>query len=103
MESLLFAPTPCHAIAYTISGEWEYEGLKLGEGAVAYEPVASTHAPSSGPGVELAVVLTSQNDDFLINHMPDGSEWTFDMAFFQTLEAVRTDDDVQSLLAQLAG
>ena len=25
----------CHAIAYTITGEWEYEGLKLPAGAIA--------------------------------------------------------------------
>src|SRR5215469_6591649 len=25
----------CHAIAYTVSGEWEYDGLKLPAGAVA--------------------------------------------------------------------
>ena len=47
----------CHAIAYTISGEWEYEGLKLPEGAIAYEPVASTHTPSSEPGAEMVVYL----------------------------------------------
>src|ERR687897_358604 len=47
----------CHAVAYTISGEWEYEGLKLPVGAVAYEPVASKHTPSSDPGAELIVFL----------------------------------------------
>jgi quercetin dioxygenase-like cupin family protein len=92
----------CHAIAYTISGEWEYEGLELPAGAVAYEPVHSSHTPSSGPGAELAVTLTSETDEFLVNHMPDGSEWPFDMEMFQRLEAVRTDDDVQALLAELA-
>jgi hypothetical protein len=45
-----------HAVAYTISGEWEYEGLKLPAGAVAYEPVDSTHTPSrdNGAGVSPA-------------------------------------------------
>ena len=43
----------CHAIAYTISGEWAYEGLTLAEGAVAYEPIESTHTPTSGTGAEL--------------------------------------------------
>jgi hypothetical protein len=89
-------------IAYTISGEWEYEGLRLAEGAVAYEPVHSTHTPISGPGADLAVILTSETDQFLINHMPDGSEWVFDLDFFQALERVRTEEDAEQLLAQLA-
>lgn len=91
----------CHAIAYTISGEWEYEGLKLPAGAVAYEPVDSVHTPSSGPGAELFVALTSEDDRFLINHMPDGSEWEFDMGFFKQLEAVRSEEDIERLIAEL--
>jgi quercetin dioxygenase-like cupin family protein len=93
----------CHAVAYTISGEWEYEGLKLPEGAIAYEPVDSTHTPISAPGAELFVILTSQSDQFLINHMPDGSEWVFDMGFFKQLEAVESEEDLEKLLAELAG
>jgi quercetin dioxygenase-like cupin family protein len=91
----------CHAVAYTISGEWEYEGLRLPEGAVAYEPVGSTHTPSSGPGSELAVVLTSQSDRFLVNHMPDGSEIEFDMNFFKALDAAHSEEDVQKLVEAL--
>jgi quercetin dioxygenase-like cupin family protein len=91
----------CHAIAYTIAGEWEYEGLTLGEGAVAYEPLDSTHTPSSGPGAELFTVLTSETDQFLINHMPDGSDIPFDMAFFQALEGISSEEEAQALLAQL--
>lgn len=92
----------CHATAYTISGEWEYEGLKLPEGALAYEPVDSTHRPSSGPGAEIVVFLNSETDQFLVNHMPDGSEWAFDMAFFQRLEQVGSEDDIEALQAELA-
>jgi quercetin dioxygenase-like cupin family protein len=91
----------CHAIAYTISGEWEYEGLTLPEGSIAYEPVDSTHTPRSTPGAELFVVLSSQNDQFLVNHMPDGSEWAFDMGFFQALEAIESEEDIERLVAQL--
>jgi quercetin dioxygenase-like cupin family protein len=90
----------CHAIAYTISGEWEYEGLKLPEGAVAYEPVESVHTPSSEPGAELAVVLTSQSDQFLINHMPDGTEIPFDMAFFKQLEGI-TAQEMEALAQEM--
>lgn len=91
----------CHAIAYTISGEWEYEGLTLPEGAVAYEPVASTHTPSSGPGAELVVFLRSDDEHFIVNHMPDGSEIEFDMAFFQAMEGI-TAEDAAKLTEQLA-
>jgi quercetin dioxygenase-like cupin family protein len=90
----------CHAIAYTISGEWEYEGMKLPEGAIAYEPVDSTHTPSSEPGAELAVILNSETDQFLINHMPDGSELAFDMPFFKQLEGI-TPEQAEELIAQM--
>jgi quercetin dioxygenase-like cupin family protein len=90
----------CHAVAYTISGEWEYEGLKLPVGALAYEPVDSTHTPSSEPGAELVVTLTSETDQFLVNHMPDGSEWVFDMAFFQQLEGI-SPEEAQKLVAAM--
>src|SRR5262249_51119045 len=49
----------CQAIAYTISGEGEYEGLNLPAGAVAYEPAGSVHTPSSQPGADIVVVLSS--------------------------------------------
>jgi hypothetical protein len=48
------------------------------------------------------VVLTSQDDKFLVNHMPDGSEWVFDMAFFKQLEAVRSEQDIERLTEELA-
>ncbi|MBA2522745.1 MAG: cupin domain-containing protein [Solirubrobacterales bacterium] len=91
----------CHAIAYTISGEWEYEGLKLPTGAVAYEPVASTHTPSSGPGSELVVFLRSDDDRFIVNHVEDGSDIAFDMGFFQAMEGI-TAADAAALTEQIA-
>jgi quercetin dioxygenase-like cupin family protein len=93
----------CHAIAYTISGEWEYEGLKLPEGAIAYEPVESEHTPSSEPGAELVVVLSSDTDQFLINHMPDGTDIPFDLAFFKQLETLKTKEQVEELVAATTG
>ena len=95
----------CHAIAYTISGEWEYEGLKLPAGALAYEPVASKHTPSSGPGAELVVFLNSTDDRFLVNHMADGTDVPFDMAFFKALEGISAEDAaalVEAVAAQAA-
>ena len=91
----------CHAIAYTISGEWEYEGLKLPVGAVAYEPVASKHTPSSEPGAELIVFLKSETDKFLTNHLPDGVDVEFDMGFFKAMEGI-TAEDAAKLTEQMA-
>ena len=78
----------CHAIAYTVSGEWEYDGLKLPAGAVAYEPPGSIHAPSSNPGAEIVVVLSSESDRFLENHMADGSTVEMDMGLFRMLDGM---------------
>ena len=90
----------CHAIAYTISGEWEYEGLKLPTGAIAYEPVESVHTPSSEPGAELVVVLSSGTQEFLINHMPDGTDIPFDIGFFKQLEGM-TAEQAKELAEQM--
>ena len=92
----------CHAIAYTVSGKWAYEGLELPEGAVAYEPEGSKHAPTSENGAELMVILRSESDQFLINHMPDGSELPFDMGFFKALEEA-SPEQVEGLAAALEG
>lgn len=75
----------CQAIAYTASGAWSYEGLDLPTGTIAYEPPGSTHAPSSADGAELLVILTSDSDRFLDNHMPDGTTLSFDLDFFAAL------------------
>jgi quercetin dioxygenase-like cupin family protein len=91
----------CHATAYTISGEWEYEGLTLPAGAIAYEPVGSTHTPSSGAGAEIVVFLNSQSDQFLVNHLPDGTDVPFDMEFFKALQGA-TAEEAQRLVEQAA-
>jgi anti-sigma factor ChrR (cupin superfamily) len=88
----------CHAIAYTIDGSWDYEGLHLPTGAIAYEPVESTHTPTSEQGATLCVVLKSGSDTFLVNHMPNGSELVLDMPFFKALEGV-TREQGEAILA----
>ena len=90
----------CQAIAYTISGEWAYEGMKLPEGAIAYEPVESTHTPTSEQGAELVVILDSEDDRFLVNHMADSEDIEFDMAFFQQLEGIDP-EEAEEMLAEL--
>jgi len=41
------------------------------------------------------VVLSSDTDQFLVNHMPDGSDIPFDMAFFRQLEGMTPDQAAQ--------
>lgn len=91
----------CQAIAYTLSGEWEYEGLRLPAESVAYEPIGSTHTPSSETGAEIVVTLISDSDRFIVNHMPDGSELLFDMAFFKAFEGV-TREQAEATMAAMA-
>jgi quercetin dioxygenase-like cupin family protein len=90
----------CHAVAHTVSGSWEYEGLKLPQGAVAYEPYGSKHQAFSDEGAELFVVLTSEDHQFLVNHMPDGSDFPMDMGFFKMLKDM-TQDQLDQLAAAL--
>lgn len=89
----------CHAIAYTISGEWEYEAGKLPAGSVAYEPVGSVHTPHSENGAELMVILRSETDQFLVNIMEDGTEQPLDMAFFKQFEGI-TQEELDRLIAE---
>jgi anti-sigma factor ChrR (cupin superfamily) len=90
----------CHAVAYTLSGEWEYEGLKLPAGAVAYEPVESEHTPSSEHGAELLVFLSGETDELLINYMEDGTELPATTSSFKLLEGASI-ADVERINAQL--
>lgn len=76
----------CHAIAYTTSGEWEYDEGKLPEGAMAYEPPGSEHQPKSGPGAEMLVTLRSEGRGKLLqNFLEDGTEFEMNMDFFAGL------------------
>jgi hypothetical protein len=73
----------------------------LPTGAIAYEPVESVHTPSSAPGAELIVVLSSDTQEFLINHMPDGADIPFDIGFFkQQLEGM-TPEQAKELAEQM--
>lgn len=93
----------CHAVGYTLSGEWQYEEGVLREGSLAYEPFGSTHTPSSPKGAEIVTFLKSEDDRFLENELPDGSTLAMDMKFFKFLQSI-TPEQAQSLdLAALVG
>ena len=50
-----------------------------------FSPGCELPPPTSGPGAELVVGLDSDDDQFLINHLPDGTDVPFDMPFFQAV------------------
>ncbi len=75
----------CHAIAYTTSGEWEYDEGKLPVGSMAYEVKGSRHQPRSGPGAEMVVALKSDDHRFLVNFPEGGEEFEMNMEFFESL------------------
>lgn len=83
------------AIAYTVSGHWEYDEGPFSQGMVAYEAIGNEHTPSSKSGAELFVVMISDNGKFLVNNMPDGSLVGFNMKFFKALEGISLEAAMQ--------
>jgi hypothetical protein len=46
------------------------------------------------------VILDSEDDRFLVNHLADGEDVEFDMAFFQQLEGIDP-EEAEEMLAEL--
>ncbi len=76
----------CRAVAYTISGEWEYDEGDFQQGHVAYEGVGNDHTPSSKTGAELFLFFDSDNGLFLDNILPCGTVIRLGMPFFKAFE-----------------
>lgn len=92
----------CRAIAYTLSGEWEYDDGKFGPGDVAYELAGNVHTPSSVKGGEMVLIMTSTDGRFLDNYMPDGSIIRHSLKTFQFFQD-KTQKDIERLnISQLA-
>jgi len=90
-------------VAYTVKGEWEYEGLRLPEGAIAYESPGTEHTPYSADGAEVLIVaMGSDSDEYIINHMPDGSKLVFDSATLKQLIGM-TQEGMAELVAGMTG
>ncbi|MEQ8266546.1 MAG: cupin domain-containing protein [Parvibaculum sp.] len=78
----------CTAVAYTLSGCWEYDGEKFPTGSVAFEPAGSTHtAMTRNDNVaDVLVVLTSADKGRLLElHMEDGSSAELDIEIFKMM------------------
>ncbi|MFM1813442.1 MAG: hypothetical protein RLZ98_137 [Pseudomonadota bacterium] len=92
----------CRAIAYTLSGEWQYDDGKFGPGDVAYEVPGNEHTPSSVKGGEMVLIMTSPDGRFLDNYMPDGSIIRHSFKTFEFFKG-KTQAEVERLnLSQLA-
>lgn len=78
----------CRAVAFTVSGEWEYENGSFESGDVAYESVGEEHTPTSMTGAEMLIVFDGDggSDRWLDNHLSDGRIMRVGMRFFKALE-----------------
>ena len=62
--------------------------------------MANVNGDACEPGAELVVVLSSDTQEFLINHMPDGTDIPFDIGFFKQLEGM-TPEQANELAEQM--
>lgn len=91
----------CRAIAYTLSGAWEYDEGKFYEGDIAWEEPGAEHTPWSDEGAELALVFDCDREEFLENFMPDGSTVIFGMKLLKALEGISESDAAALEMASL--
>ena len=85
----------CTAVAYTLSGEWCYDGSPFPVGHVAFEPYGSTHTPMTQNDhvADVLVILTSRDDRFIEIQMPDGETIDLNMAMFKQIAAMTPEGD----------
>ena len=82
----------CRAIAYTISGEWEYDNGHFTPGVVAYETIGENHQPFSRTDTEMFLIFDSDGDRWLDNHLSDGTTIHLGMPFFKAFEGSSRED-----------
>jgi|GEM_PF-3924284 len=86
----------CTAVAYTLAGEWLYEGGVIPAGHLAFEPKDTTHQPAAtDQGADVLLVLTSFDRQRILEmHLPDGSRQELDIPFFKLIENMTPDEFV---------
>lgn len=96
----------CTAIAYTLSGCWQYGDDQFPQGAVGFEPFGTTHAAEAPPdqAAEVLVILTAgpARQRLLELHYEDGRSVELDLAFFKRLQAMTSNDEWRALAAEVA-
>jgi hypothetical protein len=92
----------CRAVAYTVSGQWEYDEGAFAPGESAWEDEGNDHTPWSDEGAELFIVFDGKNGRYLDNIMPDGSIVKLDMPLLKALEGLSLAEaaqlDIHSLI-----
>ena len=78
----------CRAVAYTISGEWQYDEGDFKQGHVAYEDIGNDHTPGSKTGAELFLFFDSDDGLFLDNYLQCGTVIRLGMPFFKAFEGI---------------
>jgi len=78
----------CTAVAYTISGSWDYDEGHFETGDVAYESIGNAHVPWSDEGTEMIIVFDSPTGQYLDNLLPDGTVIHMGMPIFKALEGI---------------
>lgn len=86
----------CRAVAYTISGSWDYDEGGFQAGDVAVEPIGNFHQATSTNGTEMMLVFDTHFEDgrLLDNYMSDGSVVRIGIQLLQQLEAKNLADMV---------
>ena len=94
----------CTAVAFTLRGEWAYDGTPFPLGAVAFEPYGSTHTPMTldDNDADVLVILTSRDERFITAHISETEDVELDMAMFKSLAAM-TPEEAAALQKQNAG
>lgn len=78
----------CRAIAYTISGHWEYDEGAFSPGESAWEEFGNDHTPWSDEGAELFIVFDGKDGRYLDNILADGTVIKPDMPFLKAYEGL---------------
>ena len=78
----------CRAIAYTISGSWDYDEGHFSPGESAWEEEGNDHTPWSDEGAELFITFDGKNGRYLDNFLPDGTCVKLDFPFLKALEGL---------------
>lgn len=93
----------CTAIAYTLRGEWCYDGQPFPLDHLGFEPYGSTHTPMTQDGhdADVLVILTSRDDRFIEAHLEDGTSFEMNMDFFKMVRDMSV-EEAEALMAQHA-
>lgn len=83
------------AMAYTVSGEWQYGDKVFKQGDIAYEHPGEVHQPvTKDHSMELLTIFigTPKDDRFLHNFEEDGSSYIIGMKYMKAFEGLTPEE-----------